>query len=195
MKQLRRIDLVPAVDAYAKALRGTLRYVALSEAEFRALERERPALVVIDDEAVLIGQPSASAVAVDLQYAFPDHGAFARQFPAMLQRLLPAVDAEEAPLGLRFRLTERSMRPYVESVLFANAFEQTREWWRMTLAELPEGRAPGRRRGDREAGQPLVRPTLAHAGDGASGRRAGTSLSCTGGHQFPSRHRLSWTAD
>jgi ribosomal-protein-alanine N-acetyltransferase len=140
MKQLRRIQVAPATDAYGKAQRGTLRYVALSEAEFRALERERRALVIVEGDAVLIGWPASGAI--DLQYAFPGHEAFARQFPAMLQRLLPAIHADEAPLGLRLRLTERSARPYIEPVLSAHAFEQTREWWRMTLAELPEAGPP-----------------------------------------------------
>jgi ribosomal-protein-alanine N-acetyltransferase len=136
MKQLRRIQVAPVTDAYAKAQRGTLRYVALSETEFRALERERPALVIVDGDAVLIGCPASGAI--DLQYAFAGHEALARLFPAMLQRLLPATNADEAPLGLRFRLTERSARAYIEPVLSANAFELVRQWWRMTLAELPE---------------------------------------------------------
>jgi ribosomal-protein-alanine N-acetyltransferase len=140
MKAIRRIEVAPAVGAYAKAQRGTLRYVALSEAEFRALERDRPALVIVDGDAVLAGWPASGAI--DLQYAFPSHGAFAGQFPAMLQRLLSAIGGDEAPIGVCLRLTERSSRPYIEPVLFANAFEQTREWWRMTLAELPEDRGP-----------------------------------------------------
>jgi len=136
MKKQRAIQVAPATDAFAKAQRGPLRYVALSEAEFRALERERPALVIVDGDAVLIGWPASGAI--NLQYAFPGHDAFARLFPAMLQRLLPAIGGDEAPIGVCLRLTERSARAYVEPVLVANAFELVREWWRMTLAELPE---------------------------------------------------------
>lgn len=137
MKQLRRIDINTTADPYRKAQRGALRYLVLSEAEFRELERKRPGHIIVDGDAVLIGE--ASAGAIGLQYAFPDRDAFARRFPSMLQGLLSAVDLQEAPLGVRFRLTERSDRPYLEPVLFANAFEVVREWLRMTLPELPEG--------------------------------------------------------
>ena len=137
MKPLRRIEVAAAADVYEKAQRGTLRYVALSREELRALERERPGLIVGDGDAVLIGWPASGAI--NLQYAFRDHGAFAQKFPGMLQQLLAAVDGLDAPIGVCCRLTERSMRPYVEPVLFANAFELVREWWRMTLDALPEG--------------------------------------------------------
>ncbi len=137
MKQIKRIEVTPGANAYAKAQRCPLRNLELlSEGQWRALERDRPGLVVVEGDSVLIGWPASGAI--NLQYAFPDQGAFASKFPAMLERLLRDVSVEEAPLGLCFRLTERSMRPYVEAVLCARAFEQTREWWRMTLAELPE---------------------------------------------------------
>ena len=140
MKQLRRIQTAPPEDTYAKAQRGLLRYVALSEQEFRALQQELPECIVEEGDAVLIGWPASGAI--NLQYAFPSHGAFAGQFPAMLRRLLGAVDCVEAPIGVCLRLTERSVRMYVEPVLVANAFELVREWWQMTLGELPEGGQP-----------------------------------------------------
>jgi ribosomal protein S18 acetylase RimI-like enzyme len=117
--------------------RGALRQAGLSQEECGRLERERPGLVVIDGDAVLAGWPASGAI--DLQYAFPSHVAFARKLPSMLERVLASVDRHEAPIGICLRLTERSSRPYVEPVLAANGFELVREWWRMTLAELPEG--------------------------------------------------------
>jgi len=138
MKQIRRLENPAPRDAYAKARRGLLRHLSLSEEEFRALQDERPGLVVVDGDAVLAGWPASGAI--NLQYAFPGHEAFARQFPSMLQRLLSAIGSDEAPIGVCLRLTERSARAYVEPVLVANAFELVREWWQMTLGELPEGR-------------------------------------------------------
>ncbi len=140
MKPLRRIAPTPPAGAYAKAQRGTLRHVALSEAELRALERERPGLVVTEGDAVLIGWPASGAI--NLQYAFPDQGAFAGKFSAMLQRLLPAVEGVDAPIGVCLRLVERSARTYVEPVLVSNAFELVREWCHMSLAELPSRAGP-----------------------------------------------------
>jgi ribosomal protein S18 acetylase RimI-like enzyme len=137
MKQLRRIELTPPTDTYAKAQRGLLRHVAISDAQFRELERRRPGLVSVDGDAVLIGWPASGAI--NLQYAYPSHDAFAGRFPAMLQRLLPAIDSGEAPIGVCLRLTERSVRTYIEPVLAANAFELIREWWHMSLPALPEG--------------------------------------------------------
>ena len=48
----------------------------------------------------------------------------------------------EAPIGVCLRLTERSVRSYVEPVLVANAFELVREFWEMTLDELPHAPMP-----------------------------------------------------
>jgi ribosomal protein S18 acetylase RimI-like enzyme len=137
MKELRRIEVAPTADAFEKAQRGALRNLALiTGAQLRELERARPDLVVIEGESALIGWPASGAI--NLQYGYPGHNAFAEQFSPMLQRLLRAVDAAEAPIGVCLRLTERSVRSYVEPVLFANAFELVREFWEMTLAELPD---------------------------------------------------------
>lgn len=134
MKRLRRLDDAATRDPFTRAQHGALRHVAMSEADFRRLERERPELVVQDGEAVLIGQPFRRMVR--LHYAFPGRDAFSRHFPTMLERLLPAVDQDEAPYGFRLRLTDRSSRPYVEPVLTTQAFELAREWMLMTLVEV-----------------------------------------------------------
>ena len=136
MKQLKRLDRATPPDPYRRAQRGLIRHLALAESDFRALEGKRPDCVVVDGDAILIGQPRHGRI--DLHYSFPNHDAFLRQFPAMLERLLPAVRHDEAPLGLRFQLTERSSRPFVEPVLSASAFEMNREWLEMRLLELPE---------------------------------------------------------
>ena len=44
MKKLRPIEMPKPQDPYRKAQMGLLRHFALSEAEFRALERERPGI-------------------------------------------------------------------------------------------------------------------------------------------------------
>jgi len=112
----------------------SLRYITLSDEELRALERERPGLVVRADETLLIGWPAGGAL--DLQYAFSDRVAFARQFAPMLRRVLPAVDPDEAPLGMRFRLTGVDHDEF-EPVLFAEGFSFAREWLRLELDGLP----------------------------------------------------------
>ena len=136
MRQLRRLDAPTPNDPFRKAQRGVVRHVALSEQAFRALERERPELIVADGDAVLIGQPYQGALS--LQYAFPNRDAFARLFTPLFERLLPAIRQEEAPLGIRFRLTNRSDRPYLEPLLSRHAFELSREWMKMRLFELPD---------------------------------------------------------
>lgn len=140
MKQLRRLDVGATSDPYKKAQRGALRSVELSEEEFRALERARPELIAVEGDAVLVGQPRRERI--DLHYAFPDRDAFARQFPGMFERIAVVARQDEAPLGFRFRLTERSDRPYVEPLLFAHAFELNREWMEMTLFDLAQGAPP-----------------------------------------------------
>ena len=140
MKQLRRLDVPKPQGPYRKAQLGLLRHVDLSEVNFQALEQERPDLIIEEGDAVLIGQPFRRAVS--LHYAFPDRDAFARQFPDMFERLLAVpLDQDETPLGFRLTLTDRPSRPYLEPVLFAHAFELSREWMEMTLVELPEGGA------------------------------------------------------
>jgi len=140
MRQLKRIDLAAPADAYRKAQRGLLRHFGLDETEFRTLERERPELVIVDGEAVLAGRPRDGLV-IELGYAYPDRDAFARQFPAMFQRLLQGARQDETPLGFRFTLLDRPSRPYVEPVLRAHVFELQREWMQMTLHDLSD--APG----------------------------------------------------
>jgi ribosomal protein S18 acetylase RimI-like enzyme len=140
MKQLKRLDTTVAKSPYEKAQRGALRDFGFSRDELRALERARPELVVIDEDAVLVGQIRQRRV--DLHYAYPNRDDFVRRFPSMFARLLDGVQLSEAPLGFRVRLIERPARPYVEPVLRAHAFELSREWMEMTLVELPDAPLP-----------------------------------------------------
>ena len=140
MKQLRRLDVPTPQDPYLKAQRGVLRSMTLSESDFRTLEKERPDLIVVDEDAVLFGLPHGPGM--ELHYAFPHRDAFVRRFPDMFLRLVAAVNQEQTPLGFRFRLTDRTSRPYLEPVLSAHAFEVIREWMVMALVELPERAAP-----------------------------------------------------
>ena len=140
MKQIRRIEAKPS-DTFRKLEHGALRYLSMSEEEFRAVERERAALIASEGASVLVGLPRSAAL--DLQYAFPDRDAFIHYFPAMLRRVARAAKLDEAPLGVRFRLRAAPERAYVEPVLLASAFELSREWLRMVLHELPADRAVG----------------------------------------------------
>ena len=136
MKQLRRLDAVPK-DPYRRALKSPLRSVSISEEAFRALEREHPDRIVAEGDSLLIGW--ADLYVVSLEYGFRDSDAFVAHFPGMLRRLLPALDTERAPMGLRLQLTDAPSRPFIEPTLSAQAFEMTRDWLRMTLATLPAG--------------------------------------------------------
>ena len=121
--------------------------MTLTQDEFRALERQRPECIAIDGDAVLIAEPRPDRI--DLHYAFPDQAAFSRQFAPLLQQLAPLFTIADAPFGMFLRLTDRAQRPYIEPLLFAQAFQQEREWMRMALIELPsegstdEAIAPG----------------------------------------------------
>lgn len=136
MKQLRRLDAVPK-DPYQRALKSPLRDVSISAEAFHALKREHPGRIVAEGDSLLISW--ADLYVVRLEYGFRDTDAFVQHFPGMLQRLLPALDAESAPMGLRLRLTDAPSRPFIEPALSAQAFEVTRDWLRMTLAKLPSG--------------------------------------------------------
>ena len=136
MKQLRRLDDIDTSDPYRTLMRAPLRHAALPEKRFRELERDRPGLVAVEGRSVLAALPQPRRI--DLVYGFPDHDAFARDFPAMLQRVLKEVKPDEAPLGVYLRFTDAPSRPYVEPVLIASAFELHREWIRMELVALPE---------------------------------------------------------
>jgi ribosomal protein S18 acetylase RimI-like enzyme len=147
MKQIKRLGTDAPVDAYRKTQRGALRRMPMAESAFRELERERPECIVVDGDAVLIAEPRPGRV--DLHYAFPDQASFVLRFPPMLERLARLFDVNDASFGMFVRLTDRSHRTYIEPVLFAQAFEVSREWMRMELVELPptgstnEAVAPG----------------------------------------------------
>ncbi len=139
MKQLKRLDVTPR-DPYKRALKQRLRHVALSAEAFEELQRTQPDHVLIEDDGILIAQPYQGMIA--LQYAFPTSDSFVRLFPDMFKRLLPALTLEEAPMGIRLRLTDAASRPYVDPILIAHAFEVARDWLRMELSELPGDGAP-----------------------------------------------------
>ena len=139
MKKLRPIETPKPQDPYRKAQMGLLRHFDLSEPEFRELERERPRHLVVEGDSVLACS-AHDGLTFRLSYAYPDRDAFARLFPAMLQRLLEAdLEQADAPMGFRLTLTDAPSRPYLEPVLSAHAFELSREWIKMTLLELPKG--------------------------------------------------------
>ena len=139
MKQLKRLDVTPR-DPYKRALKQRLRHIALSAETFQELQRARPDRVLIVDDGILIAQPYQGMIA--LQYAFPTSDSFTRLFPDMFKRLLQALTLDEAPMGIRLRLTDAASRPYVDPILLAHAFEIARDWLRMELRELPGDGAP-----------------------------------------------------
>ena len=142
MKKLRTIEMPKPQDPYRKAQMGLLRHFTLSEAEFHELERERPRHLVVEGDSVLACS-AHDGLTFRLSYAYPDRDAFARLFPAMLQRLLAAgFEQADAPMGFHLTLTDAPSRPYLEPVLSAHAFELSREWIKMTLLELPKGGPP-----------------------------------------------------
>jgi ribosomal protein S18 acetylase RimI-like enzyme len=157
MKRLKRLDIDAGASVYERARRAPLRHFALEERECLEIERDAPERIVAQEGALLVAQ--AHPHLVELHYAFAGRDAFRRLFPSMLERILRAVEPEQAPLGLRLRLVDRADRPYVEPVLFAQAFEAVREWVEMRLAPLPESPAPS----DEIAAGYLLRP--ARGGD------------------------------
>jgi|FLYL01.1.fsa_nt_gi ribosomal protein S18 acetylase RimI-like enzyme len=136
MKTIRRIDGTQSRDPYRRAQRALLRSFELDEATFQSLRKRRPSLVVIDGDAVLAGEPRRGSL-MRVHYAFPHRDAFTGKFPSMFGKLAAATNEEDAPLGFALRLTDRSLRGYLEPVLRAQAFELNREWMRMTIPLLP----------------------------------------------------------
>jgi ribosomal protein S18 acetylase RimI-like enzyme len=61
----------------------------------------------------------------------------------MFARAVGACQELDAPFGYRFRLTERSMRGYVEPILTSHAFQLSREWMSMELVVLPDAAPAG----------------------------------------------------
>ncbi len=139
MKQLKRLDVTPK-DPYKRALKQRLRHIALTAEAFEELQRARPDHVLIVDDGILIAQSYQGMIA--LQYAFPTSDSFVRLFPDMFKRLFQALTLDEAPMGIRLRLTDAASRPYVDPILIAHAFEVSRDWVRMELHELPAAGAP-----------------------------------------------------
>lgn len=135
MKPLRRLETTPP-DTFHRLQRGVLRYLSLSEDEFRALQDEQPECIVEDGDAVLIARPRSYDI--DLDYSFASREDFGRRFPTLFARLLEALRPQTPHISIRFRLTDRNARSFVEPALFAQAFERTREWVQMQLEGLPE---------------------------------------------------------
>jgi ribosomal-protein-alanine N-acetyltransferase len=136
MKQMKRISIEKAPELFARAQRGLLRSVDLTQARLEELERSHPDYIVTEGDALLIADPRGPQI--DLHYAFPDRDAFARQFPEMFRRVAVAVTSDDGALGYLLKLRSSGDRPYVEPVLRAQWFEIAREWLRMTIAGLPE---------------------------------------------------------
>ena len=139
MKPLKRLDVTPR-DPYKRALKQRLRHIALSPDAFEELRRSLPGHVLIEDGGMLVAQPYQGMIG--LQYAFPGSDQFAKLFPGMFQQLLSVLTLDEAPMGIRIRVTDAASRPYVEPILTAHAFEIARDWIRMELRELPGDAQP-----------------------------------------------------
>ena len=109
MKKLRPIEMPKPQDPYRKAQMGLLRHFALSEAEFRALERERPRHLVVEGDSVLACS-AHDGLTFRLSYAYPDRDAFAALDDSAVTRFEPAMPEEqrEALLDGWHRAVERS---------------------------------------------------------------------------------------
>jgi mycothiol synthase len=134
MRQIKRITRAPK-SLFEQLQQGVIRFSRVPEDRLHEIERSHPGWIVKDGEALVIAAPAAGSI--DLHYSFPSADVFRQRFPLMFQRLSRAVMTGDAPFGYRFRLTERSSRPFVEPVLTSLAFEQSREWMLMELVELP----------------------------------------------------------
>jgi ribosomal-protein-alanine N-acetyltransferase len=136
VRQLRRLEAPEATDTYSRLQQGALRHSEITKDAAGQIEQEHPELIAFDNANIVVAQPNGTFVL--LHYAFANRDTFVRSFPALFDRIVPALDASEAPFGIRLRVTEVSSRAYIEPVLKTHAFELMREWFRMTLAELPE---------------------------------------------------------
>lgn len=139
MKQTRRLEVPEKGGLYERARRSPLRSFWLTREACESLEREHPQLVVAEERAILIGEPSGRQLA--LHYAFPDADAVRQRFPQMLDRLLQGAD-RAALSRVVVRFADHPNRPYVEPVLLGCAFEVWREWLEMLLPDLPEAPLP-----------------------------------------------------
>ncbi len=134
MKQLRRLD-AGADNPFLRAQTYALRSISCDHEAFQTLQRERPELVVVENDGLLFADVGPGIA--NLQYGFRNTDAFAAHFPRMLEALFPAIDQRDAAMGLRLRLTDTSSRPFIEPTLLNLAFDVTRDWLRMTLPALP----------------------------------------------------------
>jgi ribosomal protein S18 acetylase RimI-like enzyme len=133
MRSIKRLAPKPK-GRFDKLRTGALRFSTLTEERLQSIETTASKQVIEVDDAILVGDLDVASV--ELHYAFPNSDAFRQLFPSMFQGLALALENAEAPFGYRFRLTERSSRPYVEPVLTSLAFEQAREWMLMELPSI-----------------------------------------------------------
>jgi len=104
------------------------------------VERDHPELIVERDGNILSALVDYDVV--PLVYAFESDRAFVEHFPAMLERLLPALRRALGASRVRFRLSHSPSRPLVEPVLKKLWFTPQRGWLEFTLDRAGVPKAP-----------------------------------------------------
>ncbi len=144
--QMRRLDPLANAGPYRRISRTPVKSFALSEAQFDRVRERRPELVLIENDAAVVGRPFRDFL--EIHYGFPDVESFRDRFAEMMERVVAASSPDEAPRGLLLSFRDRPNRMVADTVFWPLALDQGEQWVEMNLVAVPEQPEPENGLGD-----------------------------------------------
>lgn len=140
MVQYRRLDPLANATPWQRHMKRPVKSFTLTEEQYGRIEKQRPELIITEDESVVVGHPLRDFL--EVHYAFPDVQTFGSRFNELFDRCARASSREEAPRGVLLHFRDRPNRARAVTLFWASALVEAGTWVEMDWLSVPEQPEP-----------------------------------------------------
>jgi hypothetical protein len=120
--------------------KSAVKSFTLTEPQYERLKERRPDLIANAGELTVLGYPQRDRLMI--HYAFPEVEAFRDNFSPLFDHVIAESGREEAPRGVLLSFRDRPNRSLANTIFWALALEEGRQWVEMNLFSIPEQEEP-----------------------------------------------------
>jgi hypothetical protein len=141
MVQFRRLDPLANAGPWQRATKRGIKTFTLSQEQYDRVAERRPALILSEEDSVVLCRPYRDFL--EVHYAYAEVPAFRDRFKPMLKSVLSASSRDEAPRGVVLAFRDRPNRPIANQLFWEAALEESKHWLELEYTSVPEMDAPG----------------------------------------------------